>query len=55
MHLLIFEKKLGTGFRVTHEGIIAEMRRMRVQALVGTRENGLRIMRSSRDDGSTVR
>lgn len=55
MHLSILEKKLGAGVRVTYEGIIAEIRRMSVQALVGTRENGLRIMRSSRDDDSTAR
>jgi len=34
-------------------GIVAEIRRMSVQALVGTRENGLRVIRSNLDVGST--
>lgn len=44
-------EKLGTE-TFTHAGIVAEIRRMSVQALVGTRENGLRVMRSSLEDGS---
>ena len=47
--------ELGARVRVTYEGIIAAIRRMSVQVLVGTRENGLRKMRSSRVDGSTAR
>jgi hypothetical protein len=39
---------------ITYAGIVAEIRRMSVQALVGTRENGLRVMRSSLEDGSKV-
>jgi hypothetical protein len=37
---------------ITYAGIVAEIRRMSVQALVGTRENGLRVMRSSLEEGS---
>lgn len=37
-----------------YEGIIAEIRRMRAQAPTGTRENGLRRIWSSREDGSAA-
>jgi hypothetical protein len=39
---------------ITYVGIIAEIRRMSVQALMGTSEKGLRVIRSSIDDGSTA-
>ena len=40
--------------RAAYEGITAEIKRMRVQAPIGTRENGLRKIRSSPEDGSTA-
>jgi hypothetical protein len=55
VHVFINHREIISRVRFTYEGIIAEIRRMSVQALVGTRENGLRKMRSSREDGSTVR
>jgi len=57
IYVYVFVKfgELGLGVRVTYEGIIVEIRRISVQALAGTRENGLRKMRSSREDGSTAR
>lgn len=55
VHVFINFREILSRVRFTYEGIIAEIRRMSVQALVGTRENGLRKMRSSREDGSTVR
>ena len=55
VHVFINLKDVIGRVWITYEGIIAEIRRMSVQALVGTRENGLRKTRSSREDGSTVR
>ena len=37
-----------------YEGIIVEIRRMRAQEPIGTRENGLRRIWSSREDGSAA-
>lgn len=39
---------------ITYAGIVAEIRRISVQALMGTREKGLRVMRSCLEDGSTA-
>ena len=40
--------------RDAHEDIIAEVRRISAEAPTGTRENGLRRRRSSREDGSAM-
>lgn len=37
-----------------YEGIIAEIRRIKAQEPTGTRENGLRRILSSREDGSAA-
>jgi hypothetical protein len=54
MYSLILGREARDWSFITYAGIVAEIRRMSVQALVGTRENGLRATRSSIEDGSTA-
>jgi hypothetical protein len=51
---LILGREVRDCSSITYAGIVAERMRMSVQALAGTRENGLRVMRSTIEDVSTV-
>lgn len=51
---LILGREVRDCSSITYAGIVAERRRMSVQALAGTRENGLRVIRSTMEDASTV-